>query len=130
MIKFERKQPIFFYRVIEWVSTFSGDAGGNEDFYHEEDFCGLDLLKCRTEAVKYYRERAAGFNSGEATYFLPFASPKDFVHGKNAAFSLDLFIVEYCDEEEQYEYNLSGDEAEVKEALEMEEQVLRENGFV
>ena len=45
-------------------------------------------------------------------YFLPFAAPKNFEFGKNAAFSITLALVEYYNEDEYYEHVTIGEDAE------------------
>lgn len=125
----EKTEPDYFYRVSELVTTFKADPGKNEAFDHTEEFKGNDLLKCKTEAEKYYWERFEGLEDGR--YFLPFAAPKDFEIGKNSAFSITLSLVEYYNEDYQYEHILIGeDEKTVSEGNEIEMLVLKEKGYL
>ena len=43
---------------------------------------------------------------------MPFAAPEDFKHGENAAYSINLILVEYYSADEQYEYILEGEDDE------------------
>src|SRR5215813_832315 len=121
-----KTEPDYFYLVREYVTTFGKDKGKREPYVHKQTFKNNDLLKCRAEAEKYYYERLKGLEEG-ATYFLPFAAPKDFVLGENAAFSITLSFVEYYNEDEEYEYDLVGqDEGTIAESREIETAVLRD----
>ncbi len=82
----------YFYRVFEFVTTFGKDNGKSEGFDHSEDFFGDNLLECRKRAMEYYIKKELGFNN--SSYHLPFASPKNFKFGENAAFSLRLSLVD------------------------------------
>lgn len=126
----EKTEPDYFYRVTEFVTTFGADPGKNEPFITDgEDFKGNDLLKCKNDAEKYYWERLQGFENTK--YFLPFAAPENFERGKNAAFSITLSLVEFYNEEEQYEYPLLGeDEETTSEGQELEMAILRDKGYL
>jgi len=124
-------EPVYFYLVREWVSTFEKDEGKNECFIHEEKFKGNNLLKCKQEAENYYYHRLQGLEREGATYFLPFAGPKDFIEGKNAAFSIHLHLVEYYNEDNLVEHILIGEDDQTNaEGRFIEAAVLREKGFL
>jgi len=53
-----------------------------------------------------------GFESGKAKFFHPFESPANFKHGENSAYSLVLYIVEYYNDNDFYEYALAGEDEE------------------
>ena len=117
------REPEYFYRVWELVTTFGKDEGKNEPFSHTEEFKGDDLLKCKEQAEKYYLERLEGLEQGK--YFLPFASPQNFQFGKNAAFSITVALVEFYSEDDQYEHITFGDEESVMaESREIEAEVI------
>ena len=97
------KDPIYFYRVYESVNTFEE----GKRFSDTKDFRIGSVAECRTEAVKYYTERLEGFLSGKVKFHYPFESPDNFKEGKNAAYSLVIYIVEYYDENNFYEYALA-----------------------
>lgn len=123
-----RTQPVYFYKVSEFVTTFEADKGKNDPFTHEEIFKDNDLVKCRAKAETYYWKRLNGLEQGK--YFLPFAAPTDFVPGENAAFSISLSLVEYYSEDEQIEHCLLGeDEETILESSEIEAMVLKEKGY-
>jgi hypothetical protein len=122
-------EPIYFYRVSEFVTTFKLDPGKNESICYEQDFKDNDLLKCKAFAEKYYWERMKGLENSK--YFLPFAGPENFVYSKNAACSLTLSLVEHYNEDEQFEYPLLGEDDETMfESRETEVMVLRQKGFI
>jgi len=123
------KEPLYFYRVSEFVSTFGMDEGKNEPLDHEEDFKVNDLLECKAKALKYYCERYAGLENTK--YFLEFESPKNFEFGKHAVYSLILSLVEYYDEDNYILYPLLGvDEEEITESKETETMVLKDLGYL
>ena len=129
LINLEMSRPVYFYRVTEFVTTFGDDMGKNEPYDHEEDFKGFDLLECREMAINYYKERHKGFQEDNVKYFLPFASPKDFIIGQNAAHSLTLSLIE-CIDNENYEYILSGeDEQTINDGREAECEILTSLGL-
>ena len=126
----EKTEPDYFYLVREFVTSFQMDEGKNEPFSHEQKFEGKDLLKCKTEAEKYYWERLDGFKKG-GKYFLPFAAPQNFEFGKNAAFSITLSLVEYYTDDKYFEYPLIGeDEETTAESIEIETAVLKSKGYL
>lgn len=125
----EKTEPDYFYLVREHVTTFQMDDGKNEPFSHEQKFEGKDLLKCKTEAEKYYWERLDGLEQGK--YFLPFAAPQNFEFGKNAAFSVTLSLVEYYTDDEYFEHPLIGEDDETTaESIEIETAVLKSKGLM
>ena len=91
----------YFYMVSEFVTTFGLDVGKNKPISHNEYFKGDDLLQCKLDAEKWFWKRRVGLEN--TTYFLPFAAYEDFKEGKNAVFSISLSLVEYYNEEEEYE---------------------------
>lgn len=124
----EKTEPDYFYRVSEFVTTFGKDEGKNEPFSHEQDFKGNDLLKCKTDAEKYYWERLEGLENGK--YFLPFAAPKDFVFGETSAFSITLSLIEYYNDDNFIEHPLIGeDEETTAESKEIETAILKDKGY-
>lgn len=125
----EKTKPDYFYLVEEFVTTFKMDEGKNDPFSHDQKFDGKNLLKCKTDAEKYYRQRLKGLEGG--SYFLDFASPQDFKLGKNAAFSIVLSLVEYYHEDNFIMHPLLGeDEESIAESIEIEEAVLKEKGLL
>ncbi|MFC2125551.1 hypothetical protein ACFLU5_12135 [Bacteroidota bacterium] len=118
----------YFYRVHESVTTFGADPGKNEPISHTEEFKGDDLRKCREDAYKYYYERLLGLEE-KGEYFLPFAAYKDFEKGKNAAYSIELSLVEYYPKAgEELEHPLLGgdEEEELAHSRDVEAEVFKE----
>ena len=125
----ERTEPDYFYRVSEFVTTFRMDDGKNESFSHYEDFKADNLLRCKTEAEKYYWERLSGLENSK--YFLPFAAPENFEFGKNSAFSITLSLVEFYAEDEFFEHTLLGEDDEtILESYQIETEVLKTKGYL
>jgi len=112
--------PQYFYRVTEHLTTFGlGNAGLDpyalnlsQPLTLTEEFIGASLHECRERAYAYFNQRAEALEKDGATFFLPFAAPKNFKHGENAAYFLNLILVEYHSADEQYEYILEGDDDE------------------
>ena len=127
----EFKQPEyvkskFFYRVDILVMK----GLGGESYAHKEEHKGDNLLLARQHAVESYNKLSKGFESGEASFHLPFASAKDYVHGENSIYSLRLIFVEQYGEEE-YENFLAGeDEDMIAEGTAVEKAILRQKGYL
>lgn len=112
----------YFYRVSEFVSLLDGQS-----FNNDNDFKG-DLKTARENAYNFFKEREKGFENGEASFHLPFASPNDFQIGENATYSLTLYLVESYSNGEEFVYPLAGEsEEEVEEGLQTERDVLKQN---
>lgn len=106
----ENQEPKYFYKVFEYVTSFEKDKGKNKPFSHFENFKGKNLKECRKIATKHYFDRLKGLNNGK--FFLPFETPKKFVLGKNSAFSIILFLVEYYNEDNYFEHPILGEDSE------------------
>ena len=65
-------------------------------------------MDSREAGIKWYCETIKGLNR-EGKYFLPFASPSEYIEGKHAAYSVNLSLVETSDGDE-YEYVLLGED--------------------
>jgi len=114
----------YYYRVTEFVTTFGKDPGGNDSFSDTKEFDNPgDLWRCRKEALNYHNSRQEGLQKSK--YFLPFASPENFVTGKHAAYSIDVYLVEVHQDGEEEEIMLnSGDSIEEEENIRFEEKIL------
>jgi hypothetical protein len=124
-----RSEPDYFYRVFELVTTFEADPGNNKLYDDTKNFKGRDLLKCKSDAEVYYKERLNGFK--DTSFFLPFATAKEFELGKNAAYSIFLRFVEHYSDDEEIEYTILGDdESEMSESRAVESAVLRGKGYI
>jgi len=125
----DKTEPIYFYVVTEYVTTFQMDDGKNEPYSHVTKFEGNNLMDCKYQAEQYYYERLNGLEKGK--YFLPYATPQDFELGKNAAFSITLSFVEYYTDNEYFEHTLIGeDEETTSESKEIETAVLTEKDYL
>jgi hypothetical protein len=113
------------YRGNVMVTTFGADPGKNDAFDYTEDFEHYDLLEARRQAIEWYIETREGLEK-VGKYFLPFASPKDFIEGKHAAYSVSLSLVQ-CYNGEEDEYDLLGSEQQTQDdTLEMEKLIISE----
>jgi len=104
--------PQYFYRVTEHLTTFGLDKDKTEPLTLTEEFIGASLQECRERAYAYMNQRAEGLEKDGATFFLPFVAFKYFNYGENAAYSINLILVEYYSADEQYEYILEGEDDE------------------
>lgn len=125
----EKTEPDYFYLVWEYVTTFQMDEGKNKPYSHKQKFEGKDLLKCKTEAEKYYRERLDDLENGK--YFLELETPQIFEFGKNSAFSITLSLIEFYDDDDFIEHPLIGEDDETTaESIEIERAVLKSKGLL
>lgn len=111
----------YYYEIEVFVSTL----GLHEPYTHIEQITDIDLSQARTKAIELHNEIADGILAN-GKYYLPYASPADFVYGENACYSITLsFVHSYGDIVEKYA--LSGvDEASHIEALEFENYIFQE----
>jgi hypothetical protein len=108
------------YRGWVCVTTWGFDPEQREAVSHTEDFDVGDPLVARRAAIKWHNDTLAGLKR-EGRYFLPYASPKDFVHGKNAGFTILVSLV-ICNGSEEDEYDLLGTDDKTRDnTLEIEE---------
>jgi len=113
------------YRGNVFVTTFGLDPNKNEPFNHTVDFDLPSLLDSRKAGIKWYNETIQGLNR-EGKYFLPFASPSEYIPGKHAAYSVSLSLVEIFDGDEFEDVLLGEDYDKMIETMEIE-QYLFEN---
>jgi hypothetical protein len=114
----------YYYQVDEFVTTFGKDPGKNKPFSHTEFFRHNDLHEARKCAFEYYKQRLNGFEKNGG-YFLPFASPENFVEGKNSNYSITLYLVEVGETVGEIFHPIAGEDTdEVRESLELEKMVL------
>jgi hypothetical protein len=113
------------YRGNVFVTTFGLDPNKNEPFNHKVDFDLPSLLDSRKAGIKWYNETIQGLNR-EGKYFLPFASPSEYIPGKHAAYSVSLSLVEIFDGDEFEDVLLGEDYDKMIETMEIE-QYLFEN---
>ncbi|GAB1445148.1 hypothetical protein MASR2M41_08140 [Flammeovirgaceae bacterium] len=91
----------YYYKVSEFVTSFGLDPKKNDSVSHHTEFKPdrqKSLLKCRLEAIAFYESRLIGLENSDG-YFLPFAAPDKFKHGVNSAYSVDLYLVQECNNE-------------------------------
>ena len=114
------------YRGNVFVTTFGLDPNKNKHFNHTVDFESPNLLDSREAGIKWYYETIKGLNR-EGKYFLPFASPSEYIEAKHAAYSVNLSLVETSDGEE-FEYVLLGEDDEsMQDTLEIESLLFESN---
>jgi len=113
------------YRGNVFVTTFGLDPNKSEPFYVTVDFELPSLLDSRKAGIKWYNETIQSLNR-EGKYFLPFASPSEYIPGKHAAYSVSLSLVEIFDGDEFEDVLLGEDYDKMIETMEIE-QYLFEN---
>lgn len=114
----------YHYRVWVYVSTLNADEFKTDAISDTEDYTNPDLKVARDEAIERYWHIYDKMHQSKG-FFLPFAAADNFETGKNALFSIGLFLVETT-EEGEFEYNLLGygDERDTVEAIELETHLL------
>jgi hypothetical protein len=114
----------YHYRVWVYVSTLNADKFKTDAISDTEDFSNPDLKIARGFAVDRYWQIYERMHQSKG-FFLPFAAADNFETGKNALFSIGLFLVETT-EDGEFEYNLLGygDERDTNEAIELEAHLL------
>lgn len=121
------KEPKYYYIVSEFVTTFKKDAGKNEPISHDEFFEDTDLKTARIKANLYFEERLDKVEKGEVKYFLPFAGPKEFTFGQNAAYSIVIYLVQHYTDSQIYFFPVRGeDEDSMEDGLKMEEIIFKQ----
>ena len=119
----------FSYSCWLHVTTFGADPGKHDSFSHTEYFNDDNLLEARAKAIQCYYDTLKGLKN-EGKYFLPFASPTDFIMGQHAAYSLAVFMIHtYGDDIEEYAL-LGWDNDENEDTLEMEHMIFEQLGFI
>ena len=96
----------YHYRVWVYVSTLNADQFKTDAISDTDDFTNPDLKIARDAAVNRYWEIYKTMHQSKG-FFLPFAAADNFETGKNALFSIGLFLVETT-EDGEFEYNLLG----------------------
>ncbi len=108
----------YYYRVDVFITTFNVF----DSYVQTEIFENDNLHQAREKALL----RADELNSillKQGMFFLPFATPKEFVLGENACYSVTVYIVELTDDC-YFEYPIFGeDEFRTEEALRFEKEV-------
>lgn len=88
-------EPEYYFVVQEFLTTFGLDPDKTEPLDISKKFKKSDFhnsfKKAYDAACYYYYERLDGLERGH--YFLPFAGPREFIRGENAAFSITVKIV-------------------------------------
>ena len=107
------------------IEVFESTLGLHEPYIHIEQIADIDLSQAKTMAIQKYNSIQNGILAN-GKFHLPYASPSEFVYGKNACFSITLsFVHSYGDVIEKYA--LAGvDEASHIEAIEFENYIFQE----
>jgi hypothetical protein len=114
------------YRGYVFVTTFGKDPKQSEPFSYTIDFDNPSLCEAKKEGIKWYQETMTGIER-EGKYFLPYATPDEFVLGKHAAFTVTLSLVEICGNQED-EYTLLGTDLQtMQNTIEIEEFLFQNN---
>ena len=108
------------YRGYVGVTTFGLDPNKNDSFDDSVDFDLSNIMESREAGIKWYVDTLTGLEK-VGKYFLPFASPSDFIPGKHAAYSVKLSLIEYYDGDENEYILLGEDEGYSNDTLQIEE---------
>ena len=108
-----------YYKGHVFVTTFGLDKNKTKPFSFDVSFNQKDLSIARENGIDWFNQTIKGIQE-RGSYFLPYASPKDFVDGKNSCYSVVLSLVEVSGGDE-FEYDLLGTDNETMlETLEIE----------
>jgi hypothetical protein len=111
----------YYYEIEVFVSTL----GLHEPYTHIEQIAELDLRQARSKAIQRHNDIENGILAN-GKFYLPYASPGDFVYGENACYSITLsFVHTYVDVIEKYAL-VGVDDASHIEALEFENYIFHE----
>lgn len=115
-LKTEHGVEKFYYSVDVFIGTF--DVYPSYSF--NEAFGDKNLRSAKSKAIQRAKELEMILQY-QGMFFLPFASPKEFVHGENACYSICVSLVQEFDEDNELEYQIhtikGGDDDENTEAL-------------
>jgi hypothetical protein len=111
-----------YYRGHVFVTTYGLDENKTEPFSWDFIFDEKDLSVSRQKGIDWFRDTIKGMDE-KGGYFLPYASPENFVDGKNSCYSVVLSLIEVSGTDE-CEYDLLGtDEDTMLETMEIEQQI-------
>lgn len=108
----------FYYLVEVYISTFNV----YESYVHSEEIRCEDLMEAREKAYKRREELILKLEE-QGMFFLPFASQENFVQGENACYSVDLFLIQDIDGEEEIHTIIGHGDCSTTEALQFEKQI-------
>ena len=97
-----------FVKYYYQIKIFTSTMGVTESFTHVEYFKDVDLLKAREDAFERYPKILDEIEK-QGRYFLPYASPEDFVYGENACYSVTLSLVEEIEDDRIEIYEIEGE---------------------
>ena len=89
----------YHYRVWVYVSTLNADKFKTDTISDTDDFTNTDLKIARDAAVNRYWQIYETMHQSKG-FFLPFAAADNFETGKNALFSIGLFLIETTEDGE------------------------------
>lgn len=102
----EVSQPEYQYEVHIFCSTMAKNELGETITV---SFTGDDLLDVRKRAYKYYLSQIAEMSVYGEYKGRRFAGPENFIHGENAAFSIDFFFCKNFGDGDSIKLPLSGE---------------------
>ena len=109
---------LYHYEVEIYFNTYNEFA----PYSHIEKFESGNLLEAREKAFERY-EILLSMVQKQGRFFLPFASPENFVKGENASWAAFIMLIEKNGEEEEI-YTIKGqDEKTTLEALNSEKEI-------
>jgi hypothetical protein len=109
----------FHYEVEIFISTF----GAYESYSHTEEFADENLKKAKFQALKRAQELELILKQ-QGMFFLPFASPDEFILGKNACYSISVSLIQEFDDEDIEIHTIEGEDlCTTEEALLFESEI-------
>jgi hypothetical protein len=90
-----KKRTTYKYRGWIILTTFEADPQKTKPYYRSLEFKDPNPWKARARAITWYEKKISEINQ-KGKYVLPFASPKEFKLGKNAAYYVGVSFV-ICD---------------------------------
>lgn len=124
-LKTENGIEKFFYVVEVYLGTF----GVYPSYSFIEEFGNEKLREAKLKALQRAKELEIILDY-QGMFFLPFASPHEFVTGKNANYSISISLVQEFVEDDEYSHQIHTIEGEgideTNEALEFEADIFKQ----
>jgi hypothetical protein len=129
MVKTELKTENGIEKFYYVVDVFLGTFDVYPSYSFREEFGNEKLRKAKLKALQRAKELEIILEY-QGMFFLPFASPQEFVLGKNANYSITVSLVQEFEEDSEYSheiYTIEGEGIdETIEALEFEADIFKQ----
>ena len=129
MIKTELKTENGIEKFYYVVDVLLGTFGVYPPYSFREEFGNEKLREAKLKALQRAKEIEIILDY-QGMFFLPFASPSEFVTGKNAHYSITVSLVQEFEEDNEYSHQIHTIEGEdideTIEALEFEADIFKQ----